>query len=109
MIGRTATVLVGRRYASTDILYPNIANPKRSARRGQNLSNRYRRLERSIKGKETLLKEIEIFHDKPVASSSAIQVTTAVSKTPKVFKGLVVPDPPRPPESDGLYCLPLDA
>ncbi|KAI0674486.1 hypothetical protein C8Q78DRAFT_1067492 [Trametes maxima] len=82
---------------------------KRSERRVQDLSQRYLRLERSIRGKTQYGREIldlekqQISHeDVPFTQEEGIRQasTHAGQKTQRLFKGFVIPEPPKPPAED---------
>lgn len=76
----------------------SIARLKRPTRGGQNLTNRHRRLENSLRGKEARLREIDILS----SPSSVAQSSSTVRKhTSKTFRGFVVPEEPKPPAADG--------
>ncbi|KAL0564730.1 hypothetical protein V5O48_017308 [Marasmius crinis-equi] len=72
----------------------HIRNPTRG---GQNLSNRYARLELSLRGKTALESQKEEFERSTLAGPA----TTASSTTNvQTFRGIVVPMKPREPASD---------
>ncbi|TRM59620.1 hypothetical protein BD626DRAFT_607597, partial [Schizophyllum amplum] len=65
---------------------------------GQNLSNRYRRLERSVRSKQAFTQELEDIQDEETSAPAApITLSQAPAHT---FKGYTIPDEPRPPEAD---------
>ncbi|KAJ7624773.1 hypothetical protein FB45DRAFT_1060954 [Roridomyces roridus] len=67
-------------------------------RGGQNLSQRYRRLEQSLRGKEALQRdkrELEVS-----ISDSSAPTTSAAREGGYYFRGIEVPQRPRAPESD---------
>ncbi|KAF8905613.1 hypothetical protein CPB85DRAFT_1315190 [Mucidula mucida] len=74
----------------------------RAAGRGQNLSDRYIRLEKSLREKQALRAGTERLEFKSQNEASHLPRLTP-TKPMNIFRGLVVPDKPRPPESDGLY------
>ena len=97
---------------------------KHPARGGQDLSNRYVRLERALRGKEGYEREIEDLEGHyPSASGGATRQaleqkrtdfgidTSAMvqrekrrgEKQPLVFHGFTIPKPPKPPEPDGTH------
>ena len=80
----------------------SIARWKRPTRGGQNLTDRHRRLEKSLRGKEARLKQID---DLP-APPTVVQPSSAL-KGPalNIFRGFVVPEQPKPPEPDGKSIL----
>lgn len=71
---------------------------KRSYRGGQNLSERYVRLEKSLRVKDSFLEDIE-----RLRSDSEPESTLLAPKSPDMFRGLVIPEAPRPPEADGEF------
>ncbi|KIM86849.1 hypothetical protein PILCRDRAFT_289755, partial [Piloderma croceum F 1598] len=75
----------------------SIARLKRPTRGGQNLTDRHRRLEKSLRGKEARLKQID---DLP--RSSTFAQLSSVPKRPALntFQGFVIPEQPKPPEPD---------
>lgn len=89
----------------------DIEQLKRPSRGGQNLSDRYLRLERSLRGKQALsniIHDSEILDEShPGAGSSGSHDSANTSET---FRGFTIPREPKPPESDGasiefLLCL----
>jgi hypothetical protein len=85
-----------------------LKNPPRG---GQNLSERYQRLERSLRGKEVLVKDIgelmpHLVTDYEEKSKSNSVKVSSPSLSPKkgveMFHGFEVPQEPREPESDGV-------
>ncbi|KAF9500645.1 hypothetical protein BDN71DRAFT_1381678 [Pleurotus eryngii] len=77
---------------------------KRPTRGGQNLSLRYARLERSLRGKEGFQKELD-----ELAWASKVQTHPPASATSSkdgslMFRGFFVPEKPRPPAADGKHC-----
>lgn len=92
------------RYTSTSersLPSTSIAHHKHSFRGGQNLSDRYKRLEKSLRGKmdrtEAMAHEHEQAHSDDLTSPTPVQ-GAALGNT---FRGFVIPKEPRPPESDG--------
>ncbi|KZT25167.1 hypothetical protein NEOLEDRAFT_1178586 [Neolentinus lepideus HHB14362 ss-1] len=76
---------------------------KRPAQAGQNLSDRYRRLERSLREKAALSEFIQdLPGDVAVASPMEREVHPAHRPpgTVKTFRGLVIPEEPTPPAAD---------
>ncbi|KAF8814818.1 hypothetical protein BYT27DRAFT_7081618 [Phlegmacium glaucopus] len=66
---------------------------------GQNLSDRYLRLEKSLRGREALSKELAGYSQ----SSSSIQSTPlskSSSKPLQIFRGFEIPEEPKPPADD---------
>ena len=80
------------RYISNEIS-ASIAGLKRPNYKGQNLTERYKRLEKSLRGNGT---------DDRSASSSSTTISRSKPKPPqRMFHGLIVPEAPKPPEPDG--------
>ena len=82
--------------------------PRRQAGVGQNLSDRYLRLEKSLRGREALSKELAGYSQ----SSSSIPAVTqskplskSSSKPLQVFRGFEIPEEPKPPADDGVSFL----
>ncbi|KAI1798041.1 hypothetical protein LXA43DRAFT_5433 [Ganoderma leucocontextum] len=81
---------------------------KYPSRGGQDLSKRYQRLERSIRGKTSYDRGIEDFERSggvtdpaPYTKDNDQAANTATGKlTRRIFRGFVVPDGPKPPEDD---------
>lgn len=77
-------------------------------RGGQNLTNRFRRLERSLRGKDAYKQEIiELKKDGEggIVDSTAEETQQALKRRknkPQMFMGFVVPDEPKPPADDGM-------
>uniref|UniRef100_A0A8H7XP94 Oxidoreductase-like domain-containing protein n=1 Tax=Psilocybe cubensis TaxID=181762 RepID=A0A8H7XP94_PSICU len=69
---------------------------RKPARGGQNLSDRYIRLEKSLRGKDTISREIDgLVHPDPESPRSRR------SQDPvRLFHGYVVPEEPKPPADD---------
>ena len=88
-----------------------LKNPRRG---GQNLSQRYRRLERSIRGKTVYGREIQDLErtgkDSDVSPGSGTLVfSSTAAPTRRTFKGFVIPERPKPPADDGLSTLHVPA
>jgi len=76
----------------------SIARLKKPTRGGQNLTDRHRRLERSLRGREARLKQI----DDLSSASTVVQPPPTVRRpTLSTFRGFVIPEKPKPPEPDG--------
>lgn len=85
-----------------------LKNPPRG---GQNLSERYQRLERSLRGKEVLVKELGELAPRLASNygensqSHAIKMSSSLppkKKDVEMFHGLEVPQEPREPQSEGV-------
>ncbi|KDQ32115.1 hypothetical protein PLEOSDRAFT_154320 [Pleurotus ostreatus PC15] len=74
---------------------------KRPTRGGQNLSLRYARLERSLRGKESFQKELdELAWASEVQTHPSASANTTGKDGSLMFRGFFVPEKPRPPEAD---------
>lgn len=92
-----------------------LSHLKRPNRGGQDLSQRYQRLERSLRGKSGYGREIqdlarsgEVANLVPYTSHEDRQeASTSVGKsTRRIFRGFVIPDAPKPPAEDGTTHIP---
>ncbi|KAF8157100.1 hypothetical protein B0H34DRAFT_638026, partial [Crassisporium funariophilum] len=70
---------------------------RKPARGGQNLSDRYLRLERSLRGKEAISKELDEYEHIDPSVPAAAQ---SYGKPAQIFRGFEVPQEPRPPAHD---------
>lgn len=66
-------------------------------RAGQNISERYKRLEDSLRSKQSLKHEIESLHDLP----QKVQASALPAQTTKLFHAFTVPEEPTPPSDEG--------
>ncbi|PSR78582.1 hypothetical protein PHLCEN_2v7329 [Hermanssonia centrifuga] len=76
---------------------------KEPGRGGQNLSQRYERLEKSLRGKGTYQQAIS-----QLSHEAASPLTPSARRTKdkrEIFMGLVVPEEPKPPGPDGTIIL----
>ncbi|KAH9941198.1 uncharacterized protein BXZ73DRAFT_42238 [Epithele typhae] len=79
---------------------------KQPRRGGQDLSQRYRWLERSTRGKEVYGREIRHFQEADAVSQTTQQMdeelvgTSSSQVTRRMFRGLVIPECPKPPADD---------
>ncbi|KAN0136848.1 Oxidoreductase-like protein, N-terminal domain containing protein [Lactarius tabidus] len=79
-------------------LFPPVENPKRPTR-SQNLSERFRRLEKMVLAKHNLNQTIT--HAPRVPQRPMLSLPTASRhSTPTTFRGLVIPEIPKAPEPD---------
>ncbi|KAL1695337.1 oxidoreductase-like protein, partial [Schizophyllum commune] len=74
---------------------------------GQNLSDRYRRLERSVRSKQALQQDLDEYQEEEEAVEEPSTqygegggLATQQGAPTQTFKGYVIPDEPRPPEAD---------
>jgi len=76
---------------------------KKPSRGGRNLSERYRALERALRGKEAFARgKGELAHHVPVISIS-VEDTNSKKESVETFHGFVVPQEPKPPADDGVF------
>ncbi|RPD65699.1 hypothetical protein L226DRAFT_434645, partial [Lentinus tigrinus ALCF2SS1-7] len=82
---------------------------KRPFRGGQDLTQRYERLERSLRGKSSYGREIKDFQmsgelagPPPYTTEEKTQQATSITgrSTRRIFRGFVVPEAPKPPAED---------
>ena len=73
---------------------------KEPVRGGQNLSQRYERLEKSLRGKEAYGKEIQQLTQKSGTIQSPAEARRGGGA--RTFMGFVVPEEPKPPGPDGV-------
>jgi hypothetical protein len=69
---------------------------KQFSRRGRNLSERFRRLEKRLSGKHNLT-------DASPPLAPALPHTPQKRSTVRTFRGLVIPEVPKAPEPDGVH------
>ncbi|KAJ6576062.1 oxidoreductase-like protein [Mycena vulgaris] len=89
-----------RYYSLDDSAIQRLKNPTRG---GQNLSLRYRRLEKSLRGKEALQRDIRSY-ESDVASGIGDALSNVaqnqVNDASRYIRGFEIPQRPKPPESD---------
>ncbi|KIJ63801.1 hypothetical protein HYDPIDRAFT_112762 [Hydnomerulius pinastri MD-312] len=97
------------RFASTNAPSPSlssaaIARLKRPNRGGQNLTERYRRLENTTRGKEAFTKQVSAFAQESASAaelrSTSKPATPGSSKSANTIAGFAIPEEPRPPADD---------
>jgi len=82
-----------------------ITRLKKPSRGGRNLYERYRALERALRGKEAFARgKGELAHHVPVISIS-VEDTNPKKESVETFHGFVVPQEPKPPADDGVLPL----
>ena len=81
--------------------FPQNLSTKQS-RSGQNLSDRYIRLEKSFRPKEASLTELEATRDS-VTSTARDQPFN--KKSVELFHGFELPEAPKPPDDNGEFTL----
>ncbi|EJD05443.1 uncharacterized protein FOMMEDRAFT_165862 [Fomitiporia mediterranea MF3/22] len=95
--------------ASSPIASEPLQRLKHPARGGQDLTHRYARLERALRGKEAYERDIEEYEeDEADASAEAAVAGTGGTpitvkrkgKTPFTFAGFAIPEKPKPPGPD---------
>lgn len=98
---------INRRKLSSSSRYPtqHQAGPARVV--GQNLSDRYLRLEKSLRSKEALSKELDGYdsHNSESVTQSNPRRSKSSSKPVQLFRGFEIPEEPKPPADDGLFSL----
>jgi hypothetical protein len=72
---------------------------KRPSRGGQNLSDRYHKLEKSLRGKEAFSREID---GMTRGNSRPGERAKLPQDSVKMFAGFKIPEKPKPPEPDGM-------
>ncbi|KAK0195533.1 hypothetical protein F5146DRAFT_1025962 [Armillaria mellea] len=90
--------LLRHRFRAIDLLrcISTATGRQRAIGYGQNLSARYARLEKSLRQKQTLQGDLEELS----SSSTVVTEKSGKKKQQNMFRGLVVPELPRAPESD---------
>lgn len=99
-----------RRAQLTSAQQDAVKRIKLPSRGGQNLSDRYVRLEKSLRGKEARMKHIDESPVYPTATKDKESLVPLVRRGPvlRTFKGLVIPERPKPPEEDGTFVFPIN-
>ncbi|KAI0360500.1 hypothetical protein OH77DRAFT_1393591 [Trametes cingulata] len=87
-----------------------LSHLKRSLRGGQDLTHRHQRLERSVRGKTHYGREIMDLQEQKGSEQEDVPYTTEENtrqantnvgqKIQRIFKGFVIPEPPKPPAED---------
>ncbi|KAH8993630.1 oxidoreductase-like protein [Lactarius hatsudake] len=109
MLGRKLLAFLGhvpRTFNAQRRLYTQLSSPvevsKRSSRggHGRNLSERFRQLEKMVLAKHNLSQTI--MHKPRVSQQPTLSLSTTLPRrpTPMTFRGIVIPEIPRPPEPD---------
>jgi hypothetical protein len=103
---RRARSLLRRRHRSMTIVHNAIPisqkpskPPRKPARSGQNLSERYKRLENAVRGREALTRSLEV-----LSKTTPTQGRPASTAIP-TFHGFRVPQEPNPPADDGILLF----
>ncbi|KAH8101873.1 oxidoreductase-like protein [Cristinia sonorae] len=95
------TVISGQTYSTSPsiltISQTEVARKKHAVRGGQNLSSRYDRLEKSLRGKEGYDQRIADLKEEGSSLSSSGQTASVKKNT---FMGFVIPEKPKPPADD---------
>ena len=82
--------------------------PRRQAGAGQSLSDRYLRLEKSLRGREALSKELNGYSLNSSSIPAVVQsnpLSKLSSKPLQVFRGFEIPEEPKAPADDGVFFL----
>lgn len=74
---------------------------------GQNLSNRYLRLEKSFRGKDALSKDLDGYSHNSSSIPVVVQSKNPPQQPVQVFRGFEIPEEPKPPADDGVFTLNL--
>lgn len=76
---------------------------------GQNLSDRYLRLEKSLRERESLSKELDRYSSESIPAVTPPQSNprskSSSSKPVQLFRGFEIPDEPKPPADDGVCSI----
>ncbi|KAH9171058.1 hypothetical protein EDB89DRAFT_1973949 [Lactarius sanguifluus] len=107
MLGRKLLAFLGHVPHAQRRLHTHLSSPvevsKRSSRggHGRNLSERFRRLEKMVLAKHNLNQTI-IIHKPRVSQQPTLSLPTTLPRrpTPTTFRGIVIPEIPKPPEPD---------
>jgi hypothetical protein len=77
--------------------------PRKPARSGQNLSERYKRLENAVRGREAMTRSLEILSGTTTPAQGRPASSTAIP----TFHGFQVPQEPNTPADDGIlfFCF----
>lgn len=76
---------------------------RKPARGGQNLTDRYKRLENSLRGKEAISAELSDLTHNNLSTSSGANIS-ASRRPGRMFRGFEIPEEPKPPADDGKYA-----
>lgn len=95
-------------HSQSDYKQGDIERLKYPSHGGQNLSERYARLERTIRGKEEYTHDIENYEKMGSVSGQSDNVIRNL-KAPVMYRGFVVPEEPISPQDDGMsscsHCI----
>lgn len=73
---------------------------------GQNLSDRYLRLEKSLRGKKALPNELYGYsHNSSSVIQSDPSSKSSSTKPLQIFHGFEIPEEPKPPADDGMFLF----
>ena len=92
--------------SGTERLHTNTRYPRQRAGVGQNLSDRYLRLEKSLRGRVALSKELDGYSQNSSTIPAVTQsnpLSKSSSKRLQVFHGFEIPEEPKPPADDGVF------
>ena len=97
-LGRRTITSDSSNYHHGAVIHGNIAKylSQEPSRSGQNLSDRYIRLEKSLRAKEVYSKELE-----ETGNSSVISTTYKLGTNIEMFRGFELPEEPKPPGDSG--------
>lgn len=94
---------------NTRLTQIQIEQQRLRSRGGQNLTERWARLERSLRGKEGYEAKIDTLIDQSGDASADATRSAAFKTKQRTFHGLVLPEKPREPQSDGKLVFSLCA
>lgn len=92
------------RTVSSASAQPSQRAQQQSQRGGQNLTERYVRLEKSLRGKEALEAKYGDLQ-RSTLSGPKDAMSLSAGKAVDIFRGIVIPEKPREPQSDGAYTF----
>ncbi|KAI0688377.1 hypothetical protein BC835DRAFT_1419174 [Cytidiella melzeri] len=87
-------IVTHHRRSSTTIPPPFVPSTKNPTRGGQDLGNRYRRLEKALRGKDSYQRNINEL------SEDGTTLPLASRRSTRTFLGYLIPEEPKPPASE---------
>ncbi|THV07290.1 hypothetical protein K435DRAFT_833642 [Dendrothele bispora CBS 962.96] len=92
---------VKSRHTLTPIRFLSFKHRKKPSRGGQNLSERYKRLEKSLRGKEAYAFDADVLKQPTLTGPASGKPTKpGSSSTAQLFQGLTIPEKPEEPADD---------
>ncbi|KAJ3793029.1 oxidoreductase-like protein [Lentinula aff. detonsa] len=98
-LGSCSDIVKTARCHSSRSARPSQLTKQHSQRGGQNLSDRYIRLAKSLRGKETLEAEYENIHRSVLSGSNTGRLPAAGTGV-VAYRGIIIPEKPKKPQSD---------